>query len=527
MNKLNKILTISAISFTITNGFCTGESKEESISIKTKASSPLENLPDVIQFEIFKHISSKKLSAFNRTSKSNHQTVTNFSIDLYAKAVVENKPIATEVKDILNRIPAEDRMDTFQKIANLIFSKSRGIIKRSAPLPPFLQPYFKPVDSIHFEKTLAHLQNTDVFSGAMQYMNSLGIFWVNRFVADRQITDGEIVGHLKQFVPQNIDSYITLENAIQRLQNGQSIPKNIIVNVNHSDYAVYSNQMHRLFLANPTHELVFDFWDNRKVPNRFGKSIPDSVKNVSVVGENLISIGEFAFADCAHLKSINIPNSVTSIGEFAFSGCTSLTEITIPEGVTTIKDHTFIRCIKLASIKIPNSVINIGKFTFSNCISLASLAMPEGITSIGFAAFNNCISIASLTIPEGVTSIGEYAFNKFCSLTSVTISKAITNIKCGSFSGCTRLESLTIPEGVTSIGSYAFWSCTSLVSLTIPNSVTNIGKFALSDCSSLTLVIMPMNISVHSNQIFMEEGWERVENLAKSRVTYTRRTDGI
>ena len=48
------------------------------------------------------------------------------------------------------------------------------------------------------------------------------------------------------------------------------------------------------------------------------------------------SIGEFAFANCKSLTSINIPNRITSIGEGAFANCESLTSIVIPDGVTNI-----------------------------------------------------------------------------------------------------------------------------------------------------------------------------------------------
>ena len=51
-------------------------------------------------------------------------------------------------------------------------------------------------------------------------------------------------------------------------------------------------------------------------------------------GKPVITIGEYAFANCRNLKSITIPDSVTTIGSYAFFNCTSLTSI-IFEDTTT------------------------------------------------------------------------------------------------------------------------------------------------------------------------------------------------
>lgn len=128
------------------------------------------------------------------------------------------------------------------------------------------------------------------------------------------------------------------------------------------------------------------------------------------IGNDITSIGDFAFYSCQSLASITIPNSVTSIGQRAFSGCYSPVSITIPNSVTSIEMYAFGYCYSLASIIIPDSVISIKQYAFNNCYSLSSIVIPDSITSIGDSALYNCRSLASIVIPDRVTSIGQYAF---------------------------------------------------------------------------------------------------------------------
>ena len=64
--------------------------------------------------------------------------------------------------------------------------------------------------------------------------------------------------------------------------------------------------------------------------------------------DNIDSIGDYAFAHCSSLTSIDLPN-VTSIGNNAFKNCSSLTSIDLPN-VTTIDSNAFYYCSSLTSI---------------------------------------------------------------------------------------------------------------------------------------------------------------------------------
>ena len=127
-------------------------------------------------------------------------------------------------------------------------------------------------------------------------------------------------------------------------------------------------------------------------------------------GDNITSIGEYAFCGCNSITSFTIPDSVTSIGECAFAGCNSLTSITIPDSVTSIEIEAFSGCNSLTSITIPGSVTSIGGYAFGSCYLLTSITIPYSVTSIEIEAFYSCYSLTSFTIPDSVTSIGNHAF---------------------------------------------------------------------------------------------------------------------
>ena len=114
----------------------------------------------------------------------------------------------------------------------------------------------------------------------------------------------------------------------------------------------------------------------------FGKQVPEYI-----IGDEVTSIGKYAFYGCSGLTSVTIGNSVTSIGARAFYGCSGLTSITIPNSVTNIDDLAFCYCSGLTSITIPNSVTSIGERVFENCTSLTSVTIGNSVTSIGRGAF--------------------------------------------------------------------------------------------------------------------------------------------
>ncbi|MBR6322429.1 MAG: leucine-rich repeat protein [Lachnospiraceae bacterium] len=64
--------------------------------------------------------------------------------------------------------------------------------------------------------------------------------------------------------------------------------------------------------------------------------LPDQVNGIPIT-----AIGEAAFANCDHLKAIDIPEGVVTLGPYAFTYCRNLRLVVIPDSVTELGDHCF------------------------------------------------------------------------------------------------------------------------------------------------------------------------------------------
>lgn len=110
------------------------------------------------------------------------------------------------------------------------------------------------------------------------------------------------------------------------------------------------------------------------------------------------------------MTEIVIPNSVTSIGEGAFQDCFHLKSVTLPNGLTTIEDFMFCNCINLKTSVIPNTVTSIGECAFASC-GLNAIYIPNSVQTIGEEAFSNDSLLTTVFFGAGVKTIGDKAFD--------------------------------------------------------------------------------------------------------------------
>ena len=247
--------------------------------------------------------------------------------------------------------------------------------------------------------------------------------------------------------------------------------------------------------------------DPAKAPALYDITIPTTLGGCTVTG-----LGDYSFAAnsddgstydplCSNIHSVTIPQKVTSIGKRAFYDCKNLTTLVLGEDIKTIGNYAFECCTSLTGVTIPQSVTSIGKKAFYQCIHLKTLSFGENIKTnietIGDEAFYYCIELESVTIPQSVTSIGNDAFGQCHDLQSLTIKDAATSIGHRAFLGCTSLATISLGENIKTIGYSAFNSCTSinLTNVTIPENVTTIRPGTFDYCTHLEYIMLPAGLT--------------------------------
>jgi hypothetical protein len=106
----------------------------------------------------------------------------------------------------------------------------------------------------------------------------------------------------------------------------------------------------------------------------FHKMMSENPAQLSIVlPDNITSIGQFAFAICTGLTSINFPSGLTSIGHSAFYNCSNLNSVILPVGLTTIEGGAFAYCGRLTSVILPASLTSIETYAFRSCTGLREI----------------------------------------------------------------------------------------------------------------------------------------------------------
>lgn len=117
--------------------------------------------------------------------------------------------------------------------------------------------------------------------------------------------------------------------------------------------------------------------------------------------------------------SFTIPEYVDSLGEYAFLDCEHLKSLTVNSNITWVTDYSLCGIPNIEKITLPNTITHIGNYAFGECPALTDFVLPESVTYIDERAFWGLESLEEINIPAAVTNIGEFAFFNCSSLKTV------------------------------------------------------------------------------------------------------------
>ncbi len=155
-----------------------------------------------------------------------------------------------------------------------------------------------------------------------------------------------------------------------------------------------------------------------------------------IIPPNVSKIGECAFAMCEKLNHVEVSpenqrysiedKMVIGTSKFAFGKeivlCPKSIEgdVIIPEGVVSIANYAFADCSKIKSVCLPKGFQHIGEYAFSSCTELGNITLPDTLFSIGALAFDGCAKLKSVSLPEKCR-FGSGQFSPFGENTDINI----------------------------------------------------------------------------------------------------------
>ena len=245
-------------------------------------------------------------------------------------------------------------------------------------------------------------------------------------------------------------------------------------------------------------DIVLDTVTSIGVGAFYGQAITSAT-----IGNQVTSIGEYAFSGCGDLSTIVLGNGLTEIGEYAFSNTPWLTDIgNNHNGQAQSSDGT-----KTYMIIAPNTNITSYDLTgvyviaggaFYGCNSLTSITIPDSVTSIGYSAFRDC------------TALTEINFNAI-NMGDVTDSNVMNDYPFYGIGEAGKELVVNIGANVTRIPARLFYSSENITKVTFAENgqCESIGERAFDNCTALTEInfnATNMNDLPYDNHVFSYAG---------------------
>ena len=212
-----------------------------------------------------------------------------------------------------------------------------------------------------------------------------------------------------------------------------------------------------------------------------------------------------------------IPDEVISIGEMAFAYNEYLRKIVIPEGVKRLQNDVFfcedITDTKLEEVYLPSTLESLGSYVFARCRNIKKFhGSNQFISDDGYSiiidnyyglgkrylvAFASGAGLSSYTIPDGVEAIESYSFCSAEELRELTFPKTLVDIaSADAFIGTYNVGKIygeNVQEDNISLvynGTLLYVAPKGLTDYTTPAGVTNLSYGVLAQKPELVNVVI-------------------------------------
>ncbi len=101
-----------------------------------------------------------------------------------------------------------------------------------------------------------------------------------------------------------------------------------------------------------------------------------------------ITDDEDSHAPAAHAEEIEEEPVTLVIGARAFAGCAALTEVVLPETLTELGAEAFRDCVLLEDVTLPEGLVALGDYAFAGCKALTEILLPESLVTLGEGVFD-------------------------------------------------------------------------------------------------------------------------------------------
>ena len=137
---------------------------------------------------------------------------------------------------------------------------------------------------------------------------------------------------------------------------------------------------------------------NDKYDNMYGKQAFQNTAIVSIdlTNTQLISLGDYMFADCEKLKTVKLPSTLKYIWNHAFYN-SSLSSITLPPSLLKINEWAF-QNTHLANVVIPTNCSRIEQGAFSDNVNLTTVVVNGSVCYLAVNAFAKCPTLTDVYI---------------------------------------------------------------------------------------------------------------------------------